>query len=189
LFERIAEGDEAAFEAIFERYLPRLYPVILQIVHSESVVKDVVQDVFLRLWLARERLGEVAVPRNYIFRMAYNQSFKHLRKLLREERAQQRMLEHTPPQEEDSDTPDSLSELAETRQLIEQAIAALPEQARRIYRLSRVSGYKSQEIADQLGLSIQSVRNSLTRSGMAIKERLARHGITIPIVLFVWFGR
>lgn len=186
LMERIADGDEGAFTELFDMYVPRLYPVIDTIVHSESVVKDVIQDVFLRLWVVRGTLREVQSPKDYIFRMTYNQSFKHLRKVLRQEKLQIQYMERELDKNDRPDTPQELLDVAQTRRLVEEAITLLPEQSRKIYRLSRHSGYRPQEIADQLRITVQSVRNSLTRSGQHIKDHLSRNGIIIPLVLALW---
>ncbi|MBO9573115.1 MAG: RNA polymerase sigma-70 factor [Chitinophagaceae bacterium] len=186
LMERIADGDERAFEELFDIYVPRLYPVIETVVHSESAVKDVIQDVFLKLWVVRGTLREVQSPRDYIFRMTYNQSFKHLRKMLRQEKVQSKYHEREVNKNDLPDTPEELMDVAEARKLVEEAITLLPEQSRKIYQLSRHSGYRPQEIADHLGITVQSVRNSLARSGKQIKEHLSKKGIIIPLVLALW---
>lgn len=53
LVKQIVDGDERAFETLFKSYVPRLYPVVIQVVISDAVVMDVIQDVFLKLWLNR----------------------------------------------------------------------------------------------------------------------------------------
>ena len=184
LLEQMADGDEKAFETLFRRYVPRLFPIVKQIVITEAVVMDVIQEVFLKIWLNREKFESVQMPRNYIFRMAYTQSFKHLRKQLRANRV------HSVVGEMQSaaiaDTPELTHDLKETQRLIEQAVGLLAGQSRRIYLLSRHSGYKPQAIAEQLGINVQSVRNSLSRSAQTIRDHLAEHGVVIPLVLLVW---
>jgi len=180
LFALIAEGDEDAFERLFDTYLPRVQPVIRQIVKSESVAKDIVQDVFLRLWLNRVKLADIEQPKNYIFRIVYNQSFKHLQKLTVRQKAVSVF-----EQEESSVFMEHVLDMAEVRRMIETAIQALPPQSRQIYHMNRISGFKPQEISDQLGIAVQSVRNSLARSGKTIREYLENQGIVIPMVLLM----
>lgn len=184
LFAQIATGDESAFEQLFDLYLPRIHPVILQIVKEEPATKDIVQDVFLRLWINRDKLPEILDPKSYIFRIVYNQSFKHLKKQLVEEKATATLLSR----QQASDSTTSLEEtldMAEVRRLVESAIQLLPPQSKNIYRLNRVDGYKPQLIADELGISVQSVRNSLTRSGKFIREHLESQGVVIPLLLIL----
>ena len=184
LFLLIAEGDEYAFEILFKRYLPLIQPVILQVIKSELLAKDLVQDVFLRLWLSREKLSEIQEPKSYIFRIAYNQACTYLKRQLIKEKVTACVL----ADQEDAQTATSLEkvlDMAEVRRMVDDAIQELPEQARRIYQLSRIYGIKPQEIADQLGISVQSVRNSLTRQGKLIREYLQRQGVSLPLLLIL----
>ncbi len=56
LFARIAEGDENAFRQIFEQYVPAIHPFVRDIVKSDPIASEIVQEVFLKLWLKREHL-------------------------------------------------------------------------------------------------------------------------------------
>ena len=181
LFALISQGDEVAFEQLFKLYVPQIQPVILQIVRSDAVVKDIVQEVFLHLWLGRDKLREIAEPRHWIFRITYNRSFQYVRKKLLQDKTNARLSASPESLTHLSQTEDSV-DFAETTRLVQAAIACLPPQAKKIYQLNRLSGMRAAEIADQLGISTQSVRNSLTRSGKDIKEYLARHGIIIPLI-------
>ncbi|WP_212006210.1 RNA polymerase sigma factor [Chitinophaga sp. HK235] len=180
LFEQIAEGDEASFEALFHLYVPRISPVIRQIIQEEAPVKDIVQEIFLGLWMGRDKLTEVTSPRNWIFKMTYHRSYSWLQKQGVREKAR-----HLLSREEDeytNITEDNLS-LTETARLIREAIAQLPPQARKIYTLSRDNGFKIAEIAEQLHLSSQTVKNSLVRSLRTIREYLVKHGIILPLLV------
>lgn len=180
LFDRIAEGDEAAFEALFHLYVPRIRPVILQIIQEEAPVKDIIQEIFLGLWMGRDKLPAVSSPRNWIFKMTYHRSYSWLQKQGVREKA--RHLLSWNEEEYTNITEDNLS-LSETSRLIREAIALLPPQAMKIYLLSRENGLKIADIAARLGISAQTVKNSLVRSLRAIREYLLKHGISIPLML------
>jgi RNA polymerase sigma-70 factor (ECF subfamily) len=131
----------------------------------------------------RESLAEVEVPQNWIFKIAYNRSYSWLARQYDRNRKYNEFLQRNP-----SEGYDSLEHtvfLNETARLIHEATALLPEQARRIFKLSRETGLKAAEVADQLEISVQTVRNSLVRSVKFIKEYLAQHGILLPIVLIL----
>lgn len=182
LFSRIAEGDEQAFGELFHIYMPQLYRIIYNLVPVESTVQDLAQEVFLYLWLGRDKLPTVNEPQHWIFRIAYNRSFKYLKR-------RQLQLINTAGldaagEPQANETEDAVH-LSETIRLIREAIQELPGQQQRIYQLNRVSGKKPAEIAMELGISIQAVRNSLTRSGKVIREYLKDHGIEIPLILIL----
>lgn len=178
LFSRIAEGDEQAFEQLFHIYMPQLYRIIYNLVPVEPTVKDLTQEVFLYLWLGREKLAEVDEPQYWISRIAYNRSFKYLKQQQLQKFPSYHLQLHT------NETEEAVS-LSETIRFIRQAIAELPQQQRKIYDLNRVAGKKPAEIAEELDISVQAVRNSLTRSGKVIREYLIEHGIEIPLILML----
>lgn len=182
LFQLIAEGDELAFEELFNRYVPLLNRIIYQVVQSQAPVKDIAQEVFLYLWLGRDKLPSIEEPRHWIFRIAYNQSFRYLRKQLLQQKLQAGMEAVQANTFETTET----SGLPELNRLIQKAVDQLPEQSRRIFRMSRTEGMKPAEIATALGISVQGVRNSLTRSAKSIREHLEQNGFPIPLVILLF---
>ncbi|NML23858.1 sigma-70 family RNA polymerase sigma factor [Pseudoflavitalea sp. G-6-1-2] len=183
LFARIAEGDEQAFEQLYHSYLPELYPVIMQVVRTELVVKDIIQEVFLYLWMDREKLSGIEEPRHWIFRMAYNRSYSWVKKQIVREKAAADM-QQAQQNISTEETEDAIA-FSEASRLVQEAIGQLAAKSQQIYRLSREEGLKPAAIADLLQMDVQVVKNSLYRSGKTIKTYLATRGIIIPIALFI----
>lgn len=185
LFTRIAQGDEDAFNTLFHAYVPRLHTIVMKVTRSEGVAKDIIQEVFLYLWIDRESLATVEVPQHWIFKIAYNRSYSWLARQFSRNRKYSEFIQQNPVEGDDS--LEHTVSLNETARLIREATAQLPEQARRIFQLSRETGLKAAEVADQLEISVQTVRNSLVRSVKFIKEYLAQHGILLPMLLILPF--
>ena len=183
LFLRVAQGDEEAFNTLFHRYVPRLHTLIMKVTRSEGVAKDIIQEVFLYLWIDREALTEVDVPQNWIYKIAYNRSYTWLSKQVSRNQKYSEFKQQNPIEGEDS--LEHTVALHETARLVQEATALLPDQARRIFQLSRETGLKAAEVADQLNISVQTVRNSLVRSVKFIKEYLTQHGILLPALLIL----
>lgn len=181
----ISDGDEAAFRQLFHYYVPIVLPVIEDVIGTEAAAKDVVQEVFLRIWLSRDKLPEIVDLRAWIFRIVYNHSYSWLRAKASADQARLRLLdkELTNPGNRPIDDPASLSE---TSRLIHQAVGQLTPQEKKIYQLSRDAGMKPAEIARQLGLSSQTVRNTLSRALKNIRDYLLAHGIAIPLFLLCY---
>lgn len=184
LFFLVAEGDEAAFEQLYNKFLPELYTTIFTIVKTETVVKDIIQEVFLYLWMDREKLADVEQPRNWIFKITYNRSYTWLKKQIAQERINKKLLDEQGELSLFSITEENVH-FAEATRIIQEAIYQLPAKSQKIYRLSREEGLKPAAIAQELDMSVQVVKNSLYRSGKTIKSYLADHGIVIPIVILV----
>lgn len=183
VFHRIAHGDEGAFRQVFHQYGARIYPYILRIVKEEATARELVQEVFLKLWIARETLPSIDKPSAWLFRIASNLAITYFRrqeldkKILRE-------MAHTSAKEVDT-----LDELTgkELKLLIHQAVQQLPAQRKRIYELTREQGLSRKEVAAQLGLSENTVRNQLGLALQTIQESIRNNsGYYLPLVLLLW---
>lgn len=184
LFARVAQGDEEAFNTLFHAYVPRLHTLVMKVTRSdEGVAKDIIQEVFLYLWIDRESLATVDVPQNWIFKIAYNRSYSWLARQFSRNRKYNEFRQQNPTEGDDS--LEHTVSLNETARLIHEATSLLPEQARKIFKLSRETGLKAAEVADKLEISVQTVRNSLVRSVKFIKEHLAQNGILLPALLIL----
>lgn len=178
LFARIAEGDETAFRELFHLYTPLLRPLIFKLTKSEYIIEDILQDVFFKVWMQRDKLTNIENPRSWILKIAFHDCFGHLRKMAVRNRGNEPMPEESMPEED--------LEFRETARLVEEAIALLPPQAQRIYLLSRHEGLKLVEIAERTGLSLQTVKNTLSRALRGIREYLEKRGIYLPLLL-LWY--
>jgi RNA polymerase sigma-70 factor (ECF subfamily) len=177
----VADNDEAAFEMLFHRFVPKIQPVLLGMVKSEAVAQDLVQDIFLNIWVNRYKLPEIESPSNWIFKIVYNRSYTWLEQQAVRQKAHHRIGTAQSPLTANIPTEESVS-FAETSRLVRQAIQALPPQTKKIYLLSREEGLKHQEIADTLQLSISTIKNTLVNACKAIKGHLENQGIHLPLL-------
>lgn len=183
LFRQIAAGDEAAFSKVFFHYNKRIYPFFLNKVQSEGVAKEMVQDVFLKLWVSRERLLTSANPEGYLFLIAANLLRDYFRRMGRE----QRMRAFWSKQEEGQQVVENEVWYSETRKLLQEAVHQLPPERQKIYQL-RMEGHSYERIADILQISVHTVRNQLTSATKAIRGYLKDKGLAALILVILWKG-
>jgi RNA polymerase sigma-70 factor (ECF subfamily) len=188
LLRLIAEGDEVAFRDLFHSYVPLVQSVVGKLIRNTEAVPDVVQEIFLRIWLARDRLPDIENPRSWILRIVYHQSFNWLRQQKAQRKRDLVLLEEI--QSVSTLGTEEAAQFEETSRIVQAAIEQLPPQARKVYLLNREEGLKIGEIAQQLQLSTQTVKNTLGRSVKAIRNYLCREGIFLPICLWAlyWIG-
>src|ERR1700737_3967329 len=86
LFQLLAGGDEEAFRQLFHHYNKMLQPFVFKLTRSSQAAEEVLQEVFLKLWLHREKLAAVEDPKAYLIRIVSNESFNYLRGLARDEK-------------------------------------------------------------------------------------------------------
>jgi RNA polymerase sigma-70 factor (family 1) len=184
LLSLIAEGDEKAFAALYRLYVPQLLPFINSLVRSDAVADEIIQETFLRIWIGRDKLTNIEEPRAWVFRIAANISYTHLRRTIKE-RSIIKSIANSQIREEDE--VQDLAQASEMAALIRQAIDQLPAQRKKIYRLSREKGMTIPEIAEALGLSKSTVKNTLVTSLQSIREYLRENGYEVPAVITVLF--
>lgn len=179
----ISQGDEQAFERLFNQYVPLLQPYLLNMLKSEQATEDAIQNTFIRIWLQRDKLTDVEYPRTWITRIAINECLNMIRRRQTEKKALDKWQETVPSQSGiETDT-----QYHQTRQLVQQAVESLSPQRRKIYEMSRQQGRSVSEIAEELELSVQTVKNTIGISLEQIREHLKNHGIIIPAIIFGTF--
>lgn len=182
LFNRVAVGDEAAFTTIFYKYTRQLYPFLLQKLRSDVLAEELLQDIFLRLWVYREKLAGLESPQGYLFRMAANR----VQDYFQEEYRKSRLIKSMLPAGDIADAhPQETMDITETRRVMAEGIQALPEQRRRIYELKQ-QGLRYEEIASQLNISPNTVKNQIVQANRFLLEFLRSKGLAVLLLILSW---
>lgn len=170
LLERIAGGDIPAFRDLFDAYRDRLYAAAFKITKSAYAAEETVQEIFAAIWESRSGLRDVADPAAYIFTIAYNKSFRYLKKVA----ADKTMLASLSwlIKESQPKTSEWL-ELKESLELIDHAVEELPPQRQLIYRL-RQNGLSHKQIAEKLNISPLTVKKQLVLALRNIRSAVGK---------------
>lgn len=178
LLKKVSAGDEAAFTVLFNLYYPLLSTHVFRITRSLPETEEIVQDVFFKIWMTRESLGNIAAFRPYLWVMAKNRALNALQKTARERNNRTAYLQEYTETEKDDD-------LHTLHSLIDEAIHHLPPQQKKVYLLSRRQRLRQAEIAAQTGLTVPTVKKYMQLAVAAISDYIKeRHPlITIPLLL------
>ena len=178
LARSVALGDTVAFEAVFRRYHVELRDRAQLVLGSRALAEDAVQDLFLALWMSRERLRITTSLGAYLHRSVRNAALR------RSARGAEKALSldemhaaDQPLQQQLVATDPSPLEHAEHSLLVDdlaRATASLPPRAREVFTLSRRNQLTTREIADRLTLSPKTVEMHLTRALAALRTVLGR---------------
>lgn len=182
LFALIAAGDETAFNELYKRYIPVLVPFLRKLTGADVPADEIIQDIFIRLWLGRDKLAGVEQPRSWIFKIASHAAFSWLKQHLRYQQVVNNM-HTTAPAASQHDAVNNHLDLLETRRLIQEAVSALPAQRKKIYLLSREQGMTIPAIAEQLQLSHSTVKNALVQALASIRQHLQEAGYQFPLLV------
>jgi RNA polymerase sigma-70 factor (family 1) len=179
LFKQISAGDEQAFRSIFYLYKIPLFRVVIRLTKSKIIAEEIIQEIFLSLWVSREHLKSVNDPPSYIYRCLFN----HISSYLKKEANHERILEAAiGGGQTSSDLTGQLVEEHETQRLIEQAVMLLPTQQNIVYRLSRQQGLSNNEIAEQLHVSQHTVKSHLSKAIWYIRSYLKNLATVIVLL-------
>jgi len=181
LLYRLTTGDQRAFTELFDAYYKPLGEYVFKLTESLPVTEEIVQDVFIKIWIKRETIVELKSFKNYLFILCRNQTFDALRKKAKEHVFQQK-LEHF--LKEESALEGLGNPIDEYREWIDQAVAKLPPQQQKVYILSRYERLKHEEIAAKLQLSTETVKKHIQHAVRFIQTDLrSRVDATILFVL------
>jgi len=161
-------------EAFQTRVIPaknKLFRFAFRLLDSEEEAKDVVQEVFIKVWSGREQMGEVQNWEAWCMRITKNLSLDRIRS--RQRRATDSMEDGFDVKNETL-SPLETTEQGESMQRINQLIARLPEKQRQVIHLRDVEGYSYQEICEILELDMSQVKVSLFRARNSVKEKLVK---------------
>jgi RNA polymerase sigma-70 factor (ECF subfamily) len=167
------QDDQAYINDLLRDHYPSLYSVVVSLVRSPDVAKDIVQDVIIRFWEKKKRLDDVKSAGDFLFIMARNEALNYLRNARRERRKRQKL--HFPSSEEPAIT--SLLIEQDSISFLLQAIRRLPPQSARVMELV-LSGYENQEIASEMAISINTVKTLKYAATRKLRDYFAGRGIT-----------
>jgi len=185
LMRLAARGNRQAFGALYDRYWNTLYTTALSYLKSPEWAQDVVQDIFMKVWTGREKLEAVEKPDAWLFILARNELVSALRRKFDCAPISEQYEHYLPG---DSIQPDKALALKETNRLVEEAVALLPPQQKRVYELTRGQQLSHEHIARELGLNTRTVNNHATKALNQIRRYLREHGGLILVVLSRFFG-
>jgi len=175
LFRQVAGGDTAAFRTIFDAYRLRLYGAAFKLTKSDYAAEEIVQEIFTALWESRANLADVENPPAYIFTIAYNKTFRYLKKASND----QAFLATLARKGEGHSETEEYLDVRESEAMINDAVKILPPQRKLIYKMSREQGMSHAEIAEELNISPLTVKKQVQLALQSIRETLAK---TAPLL-------
>lgn len=165
---QIKQGNKAAFRLLYDRYAPLVFDLAYKLLKDKAAAEEIVQDCFVKIWTNRDqiRLEQDIWPLIYVSakRLCYNQ--------LRHEQVAHKyfvQVEHHVI----NDVQQKL-DVRELEDCLESSIAKLPEQQKTALRLSRMEGYSHQQIAHEMGISPNTVKNHITQALKNLRKRLTQ---------------
>lgn len=178
----VQRGDDAAFEALFRKYVRQVVAFALSFVGSRARAEELAQEAFVRVFQTRARYQPAARFKTWLYRIVTNLCVSDTR------RAEHRVMTVLRPREggnepavEAGDLPDEQGRSGEERLLaredldrIRGVLERLPPQQRAALLLARVEGLSYDEVAQSLGSSVSAVKSLIHRATSTMRDELAK---------------
>jgi RNA polymerase sigma-70 factor (family 1) len=182
LLASVAEGDEQAFASLFEHHRDRVYSIAFRLTHSAFLAEEIVQDVFLAIWLKRTYLVEIQNFKAYFFIIVRNEAYRVLKGIARNYNARLPSDEAQSPAHNDTE---NYILGKEYNHLLQTAIDRLPNQQQQVYRLIREQKLKREEVANLLHVRPETVKFHLAQAMKNIRAFFALHlGTFLGFIVF-----
>lgn len=184
LLLRISQDDALAFTLLFDQYKDKVYTIAFKLTGCAFTSEEVVQDIFMKLWVKRKDLPGVehftawfnTIIRNYLFSLLKSQAAR-----------QSREIAFAGKRPSFYNNADQEILLKETEALLEKALYTLPPQQNKVYRLIKERGMKKEEVASHLNLSTETVKAHLSKAIKSIRAYCLAH-MDNPAILILAFA-
>lgn len=164
LLALLKESDEAAFTEIYNRYWDKLLVVAIHRLAEIEEAREIVQDIFYRLWKRRETLELDYSLNTYLSVAVKYEVINRLAARNRQKAFRIHISQHWQEMQEETENYIRFNEL---QKQLHALVIALPEKCRIVYQLSRDKGYSQRRIAAELGIAEKTVETHLS---VAIKK-------------------
>lgn len=167
LVNLLKEGNELAFTSLYNKYSVQLYVNILKMVKNEKQAEEMIQILFFRVWQKRLTINYEKDFAGYLYRCAQNLVFDYYRKLERDRKLSEQF--KSTISEQYSHIEEGLH-YRESEKALNAALAILSPQQRNVYKLCKLDGCSYKETAHELGISIHTVKEYLSKAKETVKS-------------------
>ena len=179
LLNELKNGNTKAFDQIYNRHWKNLYIYTFNVLQNKELCEDIVQEVFVGLYKNIQKTT-IAQLKGYLFKSAKFQIIKQIKKSA----VRNKYLEQFNKVLFVNETEDSIH-FQELESSLNQAISQLPEKCREIFILSKLQGQSHQEIAQSLSISVQTVKNQLSKALRILRDDLKIKSIITQLFILI----
>jgi RNA polymerase sigma-70 factor (ECF subfamily) len=169
-------GDEKTYISLFREYYVPLCAYSRRYVGRKDVAEEIVSDTFLKIWENRASIQINTSIKSYLFQAVYNNSLYYLRKLkneaILEDYFSNTASENIAFSTLADETPEESLVMDDINTRIEEAVAQLPDQQQKAFRLKRFDGRKNAEVAKIMGISVKTVEMHLAKATLTLRKNL-----------------
>lgn len=182
LLEQIRLRNKAVYEAFYKKHYKTFYALAYNYVRWHEAAEEIVHDVFVNIWNKADKINITQSLKSYVARAVVNTALNHIKK---EKLDAQKHEKYSEWSTNDLTEEGDLDEKELLFEKLEKALELLPPQCKKVMMMSRFQKLKQQEIADQLNISIKTVKNHLTFGFAKIRTILIAEGVELVLIILL----
>jgi RNA polymerase sigma-70 factor (family 1) len=167
----VMNGSRKSFKALYYHFYTGMFELARSVTHSAEAAEEIVDDVYLKLWLNREKLSEIRNLKVYLFVCVRNLSLNYLEKIRGKKYVNIEEIDFEPS--DFTSYPEDILHLADLKGMINEAVNSLSPQGKLIFRLVKEEGLKYREVAEILDISVKTVEYHIGTALKRITEKLS----------------
>ncbi|MGJ1414154.1 RNA polymerase sigma factor [Sphingobacterium multivorum] len=188
LVERLINADYSAFDEIYAHYWSSLLQIALKKVGDVDVAMDLVQDLFVDLWQRRHAINIRIGLRAYLISALYHKLFQHFRKRgVHEKHIEQYSLMLQDGLHDVFPLDGYEENYTDVLVAIEQSVVEMPDRMRVVFNLKYQRSLSNHEIAEQLGISLQTVKNQLSKALNLVRQHMQQQQLNPAVFVSLSF--
>ena len=179
----VASGDENAFRQLFHFYKKKIYTIALKVTRSEIKAEELLQDVFLIIWIKREHLKDVDDFQSYLSAITRYESYRAIKAAAKEKKKK----EYLDVQEIIYTHIEEKISIQEYNAFLQTALDKLTAQQQQVYRLIKEQGLTREEAAEAMQLSPQTVKTHLAKAMKTLRAYFIANFETVILIIITLF--
>jgi RNA polymerase sigma factor (sigma-70 family) len=185
LLLRLKNGDERAFEILYNNYKVRIAGNLFKLLKSDDLVKEILQELFVKIWEVRTQIDPEKSFKSYLFRIAENLVHDYFRKVAKDRRLLNKIVASSSELylhiEEDMLTKEDAQKLYE-------AINLMPPQRKMVFTLCKLEGKSYKEVEEIMGINVKTISSHMLQANRFLRTYFRdSSALTISVVLGVLF--
>jgi len=185
LAQKIGDGSEKAFRELYDRYHVQMFFIAKKYLKDSNLAEDVVQDIFVKVWVKRHKLNDITSVKGYLFTMVRN----HVLNMIRDRKSElvsiSSVAEKKLPVQ---NLTENELQYKEYERVLEEGMNELSDRKREVFELRTIKGLSNSEVAEILQIHIRTVKTHYFNGSKHIRAYLKNHaGILYTLIITLHF--
>ncbi|MDD2425651.1 MAG: sigma-70 family RNA polymerase sigma factor [Bacteroidales bacterium] len=184
----ISKGNTVAFRRIFDQYRDKIYSFAMYLTNTDFLAEEITQEVFIRIWSARDKLPDIVFFNSYLRVIARNVACNHLKRFALEKLVMGKIMAEENSQETPLENRENKEEFDTIIKITNCVIENLPPQQKKAFILHYKYRMKNSQIAELMNLSVYTVKEYLKNAIRSVRHNLSdKISILTLVALIIFF--